>query len=257
MTSNDNVKNSILNEMVQAGIYFGHSKSEWNPKMKPYIYKEKNGIHIIDIIQTYYYIQTVSQFLEQAATQGKTFLLVGTKKQASQTVKEIAQECNILFVNKRWLGGLLTNWLNIKKSILRLNSLQNIDKFKYLSKKEYTRLYNKRKRLEKYVGGLTQMACIPDIVIIIGQTRELNAVYECRKLGLRTVTILDTNCDPLLADLFIPANDDSIQSIKWILNRLAASINKGYLQYDCLQQKQKTNTQRRHQQQNKKSQFHE
>ena len=241
MTSNTvkNSKHSILNEMVKAGIHFGHSKSEWNPKMMPYIYREKNGIHIIDIIQTYYYIQTVSQFLEQAATQGKTILFVGTKKQASQTVKDIAQECNTLFVNKRWLGGLLTNWLNIKKSILRLNALQNIDKFKYLSKKESTRLYNKRKRLEKYVGGLTQMTRLPDIVIIIGQTRELNAVYECRKLGLRTITILDTNCDPLLADLFIPANDDSIQSIKWILKKLAASINKGYLRYNSIQQKKK------------------
>ena len=241
MTSNTvkNSKHSILNEMVKAGIHFGHSKSEWNPKMMPYIYREKNGIHIIDIIQTYYYIQTVSQFLEQAATQGKTVLFVGTKKQASQTVKDIAQECNTLFVNKRWLGGLLTNWLNIKKSILRLNALQNIDKFKYLSKKESTRLYNKRKRLEKYVGGLTQMTRLPDIVIIIGQTRELNAVYECRKLGLRTITILDTNCDPLLADLFIPANDDSIQSIKWILKKLAASINKGYLRYNSIQQKKK------------------
>lgn len=252
MTSN-NIKNSILHEMIQAGIHFGHSKSEWNPKMLPYIYREKNGIHIIDIIQTYYYVQTVSQILEKAATQGKTFLFVGTKKQASQTVKQIAQECNTFFVNKRWLGGLLTNWLNINKSIIRLNALQNIDKFKYLSKKEYTRLQNKRKRLEKYVGGLTQMTRLPDIVIIIGQTRELNAVYECRKLGLRTVTILDTNCNPLLTDLFIPANDDSIQSIKWILNKLAASINKGYLRYNLLQQKK--NTQRRRLSRNKKSQL--
>lgn len=218
---------SILKEMIQAGVHFGHPKHQWNPKMFPYIYKEKNGIHIIDIIQTCFYLRKVNNFLEQSTAQGKKILFVGTKKQASKIIKKIALDSDTFFVNQRWLGGLLTNWTTIKKSILKFNQLQTMEMSSRLSKKNKVQIQKKCDRLEKYIGGLKDMYQIPDIVIIVGQQKELNAVYECRKLGLRTITILDTNCNPLLADLFIPANDDSISSIKFILQEFSKSIKKG------------------------------
>jgi len=216
-----------LEMMVEAGVHFGHPKQQWNPKMLPYIYKEKNGTHIIDIIQTYFYLKKVSKFVETSAAQGRKFLFVGTKKQTAPLIKQAATQSNMFFVNQRWLGGLLTNWSTLKNSISKLNALQNIDNLVISSKKEKVRLEKIRDRLEKYIGGLKNMKDMPDIVIIIGQQKELNAVRECRKIGLRTITVLDTNCNPAIADLFIPANDDSISSIKYILDELSASIQKG------------------------------
>nr|YP_009306240.1 ribosomal protein S2 [Derbesia sp. WEST4838]AOP19144.1 ribosomal protein S2 [Derbesia sp. WEST4838] len=223
----------ILKEMIEAGVHFGHPKHQWNPKMSPYIYKEQNGIHIIDIIQTCYYLKNVTHFLEQSTAQGKKILFVGTKKQAAEIIKQIAIDSNTFFVNQRWLGGLLTNWSTLRQSIMKLNRLQNIEISNSLSKKNKLQLQKKRDKLEKYIGGLKNMSQLPDIIIIIGQQKELNAISECRKLGLRTITLLDTNCNPLLADLFVPANDDSISSIKFILNEFLKSIKKGqnlYLQ---------------------------
>nr|YP_009330308.1 30S ribosomal protein S2 [Lambia antarctica]ANN39056.1 30S ribosomal protein S2 [Lambia antarctica] len=216
-----------LQKMIQAGVHFGHPKDQWNPKMLPYIYKEKNGIHIIDIIQTWFYLKKISKFLEEACSQGKQILFVGTKKQASKIVEAVALDSNSFFVNERWLGGLLTNWTTIQKSIQKLNNLQKQENFQKFSKKEKVKLEKQKQRLEKYIGGLKNIKKPPDIVIIIGQQKELNAVKECRKLGIRTITLLDTNCNPLLADLFVPANDDSIASIKLIINEFSKSIKKG------------------------------
>nr|QHD45133.1 30S ribosomal protein S2 [Codium fragile] len=224
---------NTLNKMIQAGLHFGHTKDQWNPKMFPYIYKEKNGVHIIDIIQTWFYIRKVSQFLETSTAQGQKVLFVGTKKQAAPLIELAALRCNSFFINKRWLGGLLTNWRTLKKSITKLNTLQNksisngISKKNQISKKTQILNQKKQDKLIKYFRGVQNMQNIPEIVIIIGQQKELNAVYECEKLGLRTITLLDTNCNPLLADLFIPANDDSITSLKYILDKLTISILKG------------------------------
>lgn len=217
----------MLKEMVKAGVHFGHPTSDWNPKMIPYIYKQKNGVHIIDIVQTWFYLKKTASFLEQACSQKKNILIVGTKKQASKLVEYYALNSNCFFVSQRWLGGLLTNWSTIQKSIQKLNWLENNVKFKHLPKKEKVKLEKQKERLTKYLGGLKGMTNRPDIVIILGQKKELNAVKECIKLGLRTITILDTNCDPSLADLYIPANDDSIASLKLILNYLTSAILKG------------------------------
>lgn len=219
-----------IETMIEKGLHFGHSRRTWNPKMSPYIYTEQNNIHIIDLVQTYSHLKKSLKFLADSTAQGKKVLFVGTKKQASKLVAETAYKCNSFFVNERWLGGLLTNWSNIHKSILKLNEIELQEKnnfFSKLSKKEIIKLKKKKGRLEKYLGGLKKMINLPDIVIIIDQKRELNAVLECQKLGIRSITILDTNGDPSLADLFIPANDDSIASLNFVLNEFSKYIQYG------------------------------
>lgn len=225
-----------IKTMVQKGLHFGHSKKSWNPKMTPYIYTEQNNIHIIDLVQTYSHLRQTLKFLMDSSAQGKTILFVGTKRQASKLVMEIAQKCNSFFVTERWLGGLLTNWSTVRQSILKLNELEAKEKNNYflkLPKKEAIKLKKEKERLNKYLGGLKKMVYLPDIVIIIDQKREMNAVLECRKLGIRNITILDTNGDPALADLFIPANDDSITALNFILNE--------FLKYICYGQKKFNN----------------
>lgn len=219
-----------IETMIQKGLHFGHSRRTWNPKMSPYIYKEQNNLHIIDLVQTYSHFKQILKFLADSTAQGKTILFVGTKKQASKLVSKTAKKCNSFFVNERWLGGLLTNWSSVHKSILKLNEIEIQEKknlFAKLSKKEIIKLKKQKARLEKYLGGLKKMVNLPDIVIIIDQKRELNAVLECQKLGIRSITILDTNGDPSLADLFIPANDDSIASLNFILGEFSEYIQYG------------------------------
>ena len=225
-----------IDEMVKTGVHFGHQAKKWNPKMAPYIYAEKNGIHIIDLIQTYFFLKNTVNFLTAEAAQGKTFLFVGTKKQASRLIAKVALSCDSFYVNQRWLGGMLTNWKTIKTSIKKLNELQNLDFSKY-SKKEVANFKKEKDRLQKYLGGLKNMASIPDVVIIVGQPDEINAVHECQKLGLRSVTILDTDCDPTLADLFVPANDDSVASLQLILSEFVEAISKGQKQFTEKQKK--------------------
>lgn len=215
-----------LDEMVRTGFHYGHQTKKWNPKMAPYIYMEKNNIHIIDLVQSYFFLKKILKFLTYEASQGKTFLFVGTKKQMSRLIATSALQSNSFYVNQRWLGGMLTNWKTIQSSINKLNRLQKIN-FDNYSKKEIASLKKEKERLQKYLGGLKTMSKLPDVVIIIGQKEELNAVHECKKLGLRTITILDTDCDPNLADLFIPGNDDSIASIKLILEEFVIAIQNG------------------------------
>lgn len=226
-----------IDEMVKTGVHFGHQAKKWNPKMAPYIYAEKNGIHIIDLIQTYFFLKNTVKFLTSEASQGKTFLFVGTKKQASRLIAKVALSCNSFYVNQRWLGGMLTNWKTIKTSIEKLNELQNLDLSNY-SKKEIANFKKEKERLQKYLGGLKNMTSIPDVVIIVGQPEEINAVRECQKLGLRSVTILDTDCDPTLADLFVPANDDSVASLQFVLTEFVEAIKKGQKQNQEIQKKQ-------------------
>ena len=218
-----------IKKMIYAGMHFGHQKKNWHPKMAPYIYAERNGIHIIDLIQTYTHFQQVCSFLTESASEGKTFLFVGTKKQGAKLVAKAALSCDSFYVNQRWLGGMLTNWKTIQTSLKKLIELEKFEEkgLSNYSKKEAANFINQKNRLQKYLGGLKGMTKLPDIVIIIGQSEEIHAVYECRKLGISTVTILDTDCDPRLADLFIPANDDSIPSLQFLLTGFVESIKKG------------------------------
>lgn len=224
--------------MIQKGLHFGHSRQAWNPKMTPYIYTESNNIHIIDLIQTYSHLKQALRFLASSAAQGKTILFVGTKRQSSKLVSKIAESCGSFFVTERWLGGLLTNWSTIQKSIAKLNDLEFKEKnnfFNGLPKKEIIRLKKEKNRLNKYLGGLKKMKSLPDILIIIDQKKEINAVLECKKLGIRSITILDTNGDPSLADLFVPANDDSITSLSFILEEFLKYIQYGQRKFNHYQ----------------------
>jgi small subunit ribosomal protein S2 len=219
-----------LEQMLDAGVHFGHQVRRWNPKMEPFIYGERNGIHIIDIVQTLSCLEEISEFLTKEASQGKTILFVGTKRQAAPIIQTAAIESNSYFVNQRWLGGMLTNWSTMTTCIDKLKTIEKQDEMGVLAKlpkKEVALINKRREKLEKFFGGIKTMSKQPDIVILVGQPREMNAVLECNKLGIRTITILDTNCDPSLADLFIPANDDSIRSVELILGELTEAIKKG------------------------------
>lgn len=220
-----------IEEMVQRGVHLGHPTSRWNPKMAPYIYTKRNGVYIIDLMKTVEQLKSVSDVLKNLSAQGKTFLFVGTKTQASDTISRVAFECNSFYVNQRWLGGMLTNWKTIKKSLHTLQSLEKQEsekeKFKKVTKKEVTQFKKRKDRLEKYLGGLKGMTQLPDVVIIVGQGEEMNAVLEAQKLGITTISVLDTDCNPNLSDFFVVANDDSIKSLQFVLNIFLQAILEG------------------------------
>lgn len=218
-----------LEEMLDAGVHFGHQARRWNPKMEPFIYGQRNGIHIIDILKTRVCLEEACDFVFKSSVEGKKILFVGTKRQAATVVASAATKSNSFFVNQRWLGGMLTNWSTMKVCIQKLNTLEKQENdgiFDQLPKKEAALRKKQSERLSKYLGGVKKMTTLPDIVIIVGQSRELNAVRECNRLGIRTITILDTNSDPDLADFFIPANDDSLRSIDLILTKLTEAISR-------------------------------
>ena len=221
---------TTIDEMVEMGLHFGHQTRRWNPKMAPYIYTKRNGIHIIDLIQTYSQLKNVSQNLVEYGSQGKTFLFVGTKKQASGLIAKVALESHSFYVNQRWLGGMLTNWQTIKTSLAKLKEFEireSNGSLAKLPKKEAAICKKQKERLETYLNGLKEMVTIPDVVVIAGQIEEMNAVLECKKLGIHTITILDTDCDPTLTDLFVVANDDSVKALDFVLNVFGKSIQRG------------------------------
>ena len=219
-----------LSQLLEAGVHFGHKAHRWNPKMFPYIYSEVNNIHILDLIQSATLLKAANNYLESAASQEKTFLFVGTKRQATTLIAQEAKRCNSYYVNHRWLGGMLTNWSTVKQRIKRLKDLEKQEAdgtFDLLTKKEVAIRRKELSKLRKHLDGIKMMPNTPDIAIIIDQKREMTAILECRKLGIPIVSILDTNCDPELVDIPIPGNDDAIRSIKLILNSLTNSIIKG------------------------------
>jgi small subunit ribosomal protein S2 len=227
-------QNIKLEEMIQSGMHFGHFTREWNPRMAPYIYGERNGRHVLDLVQTHYLLTKVLRFLEESSTQGKTCLFVGTKKQAAPLIAKTALACNSYYVNQRWLGGMLTNWRTIQKSLRKLQEYRTAEErgdWNRLKKQEVARKKREQQRLEKYLGGLENMSKLPGVVIIIGQPEEIHAVRECRQLGIPTVTLLDSNCDPTLADLFIPANDDSVSAVRLVLDAFNDAICRGQKKY--------------------------
>ena len=219
-----------LSQLLEAGVHFGHKAYRWNPKMFPYIYSEVNNIHILDLVQSATLLKEANSFLENAASEGKTFLFVGTKRQATTLIAQEAKRCDSYYVNHRWLGGMLTNWTTVKERIALLKDLEKQEAdgtFDLLSKKEVAVRRKELSKLRKHLDGIKMMPDRPSVAIIIDQKREMTAIAECRKLGIPVVSILDTNCDPDLIDIPIPGNDDAVRSIKLILNSLTDSILRG------------------------------
>ena len=221
-----------LAQLLDAGVHFGHKANRWNPKMFPYIYAERDGIHILDLVQTAKLLDQAAKFVNTASKKKKISLFVGTKQQASSIVAQEAKNCNSFFVNHRWLGGMLTNWNTVKTRIERLKTLKQQEKdgiLDILPKKEAATIRKELEKLERHLGGIQDMPRIPDVLIVIDQRRELTAIKEARSLNIPIVSILDTNCDPDLVDVPIPGNDDSIGSIRLILKTLGKSILNGSL----------------------------
>jgi len=219
-----------LEELVNAGVYFGHQSNRWNPKMFPYIYTKKNGTHLIDLVQTACALIHVHDFVQKQATENKNFLFIGTKRQATNIIVQEAEKCNSPYINHRWLGGTLTNWPTIQKRIEYLKELDAKEEdgtLAILPKKEAAVLRREREKLDKNIGGLRSMNQIPDIAIIVDPKREATALLECRKLGIQIIAIVDTNCGPSLIDIPIPGNDDSIKSIQLILSIISNGISQG------------------------------
>jgi small subunit ribosomal protein S2 len=219
-----------LPELLESGVHFGHQARRWNPKMKPYIFTVRNGIHIIDLVQTAALMEEAYEYVRDSAEKGKKFLFVGTKRQAAGIIQQEAQRCGGYYVNQRWLGGMLTNWATIKTRVERLKELERLEETGALSlrpKKEAATLRRELSKLQKYLGGIRSMRKVPDIAVIVDVRREYNAVSECKKLGIPILSLLDTNCDPSAVDIPIPGNDDAIRSIKLILGRLADAIYEG------------------------------
>lgn len=219
-----------LAELLESGVHFGHQTRRWNPRMSQYIYTARNGVHIIDLVQTAQLMEEAYDYMRSSSERGKRVLFVGTKRQAAGIIAQEASRCGAFYVNQRWLGGMLTNWETIKTRVERLKELENLEESGALDKrpkKEASVLRREMGKLQKYLGGIKAMRKVPDIVVIIDQKREHNAISECQKLGIPVVSLLDTNCDPLVADVAIPANDDAIRSIKLIVGKLADAIYEG------------------------------
>lgn len=219
-----------LAQLLEAGVHFGHKAHRWNPKMFPYIYTERDGVHILDLIQTAELLKQACDFAQAASEEGKTFLFVGTKRQAASVIAREAQRCGAYYVNHRWLGGMLTNWVTLKTRIQRLKDLesqQTDGRIDNLPKKEAAKVNKELERLRKYFTGVKNMSRIPDILLIVDQKCEITAIKEAVSLNIPIISILDTNCDPELATIPIPGNDDAIRSIKFIVQKLADSISLG------------------------------
>jgi small subunit ribosomal protein S2 len=219
-----------LPELLESGVHFGHQTRRWNPKMAPYIFTSRNGVHIIDLVQTAKLIEDAYSFVRSSAEQGQKFLFVGTKRQAAGIVAQEASRCGSHYINQRWLGGMLTNWTTIKSRVDRLKELERMEETGAIAlrpKKEAAVLRREMEKLQKYLGGIKAMRRVPDVAIIVDIRREYNAVQECHKLGIPIISLLDTNCDPDLVDVPIPGNDDAIRSIKLILGKLADAIQEG------------------------------
>jgi small subunit ribosomal protein S2 len=223
-----------LKELLEAGVHFGHQTKKRNPKMKKYIYNERNGIHIIDLQQTIKLFDEASRFMSNAAAQGKTVLFVGTKKQAQDAVAEEAARCGMPYVNQRWLGGLLTNFITLKKSMKKFKELEKMKvdgDFEHFSKKDASKLEKKYKKMEKLFSGIKDMENPPDALFVIDPRKEDIAVGEAKKLGVPVVAVVDTNCDPEQIDHVIPGNDDAIRAIKLFASRISEAVIEGKNQF--------------------------
>ncbi|MCF6096722.1 30S ribosomal protein S2 [Thermovorax subterraneus] len=219
-----------MKQLLEAGVHFGHQTRRWNPKMKEYIFTERNGIYIIDLQKTVKKLDEAYEYVKNLAAEGGKILFVGTKKQAQESIQEEAKRCEMFYVNQRWLGGMLTNFKTIKKRIERLKELERMEEeglFEVLPKKEVLNLKREKERLEKYLGGIKNMTSLPDALFIVDPRKEKIAVSEARKLKIPIIAIVDTNCDPDEVDYVIPGNDDAIRAVKLITEKIADAVLEG------------------------------
>ena len=219
-----------MKELLEAGVHFGHQTKRWNPKMKPYIFQERNGIHIIDLQLTSNLLDEAYEFLRAVSENNGTVLFVGTKKQAEEPIKEAATKTGSFYVNQRWLGGMLTNFKTIKRSVNKLKKYEMMNEegtFELLPKKEVLAIEKEMEKLEKNLGGIKDMDRVPSVLVVVDPGKESTAVTEAKKLGIPVVSLIDTNCNPEGLDFVIPGNDDAIRSIALIMNTLANAIIEG------------------------------
>lgn len=219
-----------MKELLEAGVHFGHQTRRWNPKMKQYIFTERNGIYIIDLQKTVKKMEEAYNFVRDLAFEGKEILFVGTKKQAQETIEQEAKRCGMFYVNHRWLGGMLTNFKTIRQRIERLHQLdemENDGSFELLPKKEVIKLRHEKEKLERNLGGIKGMKKLPAAIFVVDPRKEKIAVSEARILGIPIIAIVDTNCDPDEIDYVIPGNDDAIRAIKLITSKIADAVLEG------------------------------
>jgi small subunit ribosomal protein S2 len=219
-----------MKELLEAGVHFGHQTKRWNPKMKEYIFGERNGIYIIDLQKTLKMFKEASKFVTDQAAEGKLVLFVGTKRQAQDAISEEATRCGMFYVNQRWLGGLLTNWVTVQKSVKRLKELDDMatdGRYELLPKKEVVKLERERKHLQANLAGIKNLNRLPDVVFVIDSNKEQIAVKEARKLGIPVVAVVDTNCDPSEVDYVIPGNDDALRAIRLFASKISDSVIEG------------------------------
>jgi small subunit ribosomal protein S2 len=219
-----------MKELLEAGVHFGHQTKRWNPKMKEYIFGERNGIYIIDLQKTLKMFKDASKYVTDLCASGKTILFVGTKRQAQDAVAEEANRAGMPYINQRWLGGLLTNWVTVQKSVKRLQELDEMatdGRYELLTKKEVIKLERERKHLQANLAGIKNMKRLPDALFIVDSNNEAIAVKEARKLGIPVVAVVDTNCDPTVVDYVIPGNDDALRAIRLFTSKISDSAIEG------------------------------
>jgi small subunit ribosomal protein S2 len=219
-----------MKELLEAGVHFGHQTKRWDPRMKDYIFGERNGIYIIDLQKTLKMFKEASKFVTELAASGKVILFVGTKRQAQDAIAEEATRCGMFYINNRWLGGLLTNWVTVQKSVKRLQELDEMatdGRYDLLTKKEVIKLERERKHLQANLAGIKNMRRLPDAIFVVDSSNEAIAVKEARKLGIPVVAVVDTNCDPTVVDYVIPGNDDALRAIRLFTSKIADSIAEG------------------------------
>jgi small subunit ribosomal protein S2 len=219
-----------MKELLEAGVHFGHQTKRWDPRMKEYIFGERNGIYIIDLQKTLKMFKEASKFVTELALSGKVILFVGTKRQAQDAIAEEATRCGMFYINQRWLGGLLTNWVTVQKSVKRLQELDEMatdGRYELLTKKEVIRLERERKHLQANLAGIKNMRRLPDAIFVVDSSNEAIAVKEARKLGIPVVAVVDTNCDPTVVDYVIPGNDDALRAIRLFTSKIADSVSEG------------------------------
>ncbi len=219
-----------MKQLLESGVHFGHQTRRWNPKMKKYIFTERNGIYIIDLQKTVRMIEDAYKFIRDVVAEGDSVLFVGTKKQAQESIKEEAERCDMFYVNQRWLGGMLTNFSTIRKRVKRLHELEKMETegiWDVLPKKEVSRLSSERDKLERFLGGVKNMNKMPGALFIVDPRKERIAVAEAMRIGIPIVAIVDTNCDPDEIDYVIPGNDDAIRAVRLLTSKVADAALEG------------------------------
>ncbi len=222
--------NITMKELLEAGVHFGHQTKRWDPRMKEYIFGERNGIYIIDLQKTLKMFKEAAKYVTDLTATGKVILFVGTKRQAQDAIAEEANRCGMFYINQRWLGGLLTNWVTVQKSVKRLQELDEMatdGRYELLTKKEVIKLERERKHLQANLAGIKNMKRLPDALFIVDSNAEAIAVKEARKLGIPVVAVVDTNCDPTVVDYVIPGNDDALRAIRLFTSKISDSVIEG------------------------------